>query len=304
MIVHVLYTPGVDGYLRIGALARRTGVSAELLRAWERRYGLLRPARTDGGFRLFSEDDVRRVETMRDHLASGLSAAEAARLSLAAPSADGPVVQRTAAELVERLERFDETGAHTLIDSLLATLTLEAVLRDVVLPALATIGERWERDETTIAQEHFASALLRGRLLALARRWGAGSGPHAILACAPGDLHDLALIAFGLALRNHGWRITYLGPDTPVPTTADTAAELGADVVVVAATLPARLEEAEAELARIAHERRLVLAGPAATRAAADHIGAELLAGDPVEAAAALAASHHAADRRNPPGAG
>src|SRR3954462_3969373 len=79
-----------QAYLRIGELSRRTGVSPELLRAWERRYALLRPQRTDGGFRLYSHDDLRRVEAMRGPLARGVSAVQAAALTAAAePSAAG-----------------------------------------------------------------------------------------------------------------------------------------------------------------------------------------------------------------------
>ena len=92
------------------------------------------------------------------------------------------------------------------------------MLRDVVLPYLRDLGERWERGEATVAQEHFASNVLRGRLLGLARGWGRGSGPRAVLACAPGELHDLPLIVFGLVLSARGWVITYLGPDTPIST--------------------------------------------------------------------------------------
>ena len=167
----------------------------------------------------------------------GLSAAQAARLALAGPPSSAAAVDRPAPALVDRLERFDEAGAHAHLDALLGSLTLETVLLQAVLPALATIGDRWERGEVSVAQEHFASALIRGRLLGLARRWGAGAGPHALLACPPGELHDLGLIAFGLALRGQGWRITYLGPDTPIETIADAAAAVDADVVVVAATL-------------------------------------------------------------------
>ena len=75
-------TAGGDGYLRIGELSRRTGVAPELLRAWERRYGLLRPARSEGGFRLYSDADEQRVQRMRQHLRQGLAAAEAARRSV------------------------------------------------------------------------------------------------------------------------------------------------------------------------------------------------------------------------------
>jgi hypothetical protein len=72
-----------------------------------------------------------------------------------------------------------------VLDGLLGTLSVEAVLAEVVLPYLHELGEAWERGEASVAQEHFASALLRGRLLGLARGWGGGSGPHALLACPP-----------------------------------------------------------------------------------------------------------------------
>ena len=136
-----------DKLLRIGELSRRVGVPVESLRAWERRYGLLDPSRTQGGFRLYGEDDVARVLAMRANLERGLFAAEAARLALAddvgdEPAAPGPVVD--ADELAAALDRFDEAGAQRALDSLLAALTLDVVLRDVLLPYLHELGERWE----------------------------------------------------------------------------------------------------------------------------------------------------------------
>ena len=93
-----------------------------------------------------------------------------------------------------------------------------------MLPYLRELGERWERGDASIGQEHFATGILRGRLLGLARGWGARArGPHALLACAPGEHHELGLIAFGLGLRDRYWRITYLGPDTPLDTVAEIA---------------------------------------------------------------------------------
>jgi MerR family transcriptional regulator, light-induced transcriptional regulator len=90
------------GHVRIGELSRRSGVSPELLRAWEQRYGLLRPLRSEGGFRLYSPEDEQRIAVMRSHLGRGLSAAEAARLTLAeqdvtAPHAETPALERGAA---------------------------------------------------------------------------------------------------------------------------------------------------------------------------------------------------------------
>ncbi len=291
---------GTEGYLRIGELSRRTGVAPELLRAWERRYGLLRPARSEGGFRLYSSGDEQRVELMRRHLRGGIAAAEAARLAIedaAAIESNGgeQAVRPERAELAElasrlraSLDAFDEVGAHAAFDRLLGALTLEAVLRDVVMPYLTELGARWESGEATVAQEHFASNLLRGRLLGLARGWDGGGGPRAVLACAPGELHDLALIVFGLALRRGGWRITYLGPDTPVDTLAETAKQLSPGLVVVAASSSRRLKPLEAALSRFARTTRVAIGGAGASAGLAGRTGAEHLDGDPVTAAIEL----------------
>jgi MerR family transcriptional regulator, light-induced transcriptional regulator len=270
--------------LRIGELARRVGVTPELLRAWERRYGLLRPERSAGGYRLYSSEDERRVRTMTTAIGRGISAGEAARLAL-----DDGQEAPSPGTLVEALVAFDDVGAHAAIDRLLSTLTLDAVLRDWVLPALHELGERWERGEVTVGQEHFASHLLRGRLLGLARGWDRGSGPRALLACPAGEQHDLPLIAFGLALREHGWRITYLGADTPVATIDETASALRPDLVVLAAVDPARLRPCVEALRDLGSRFPLALAGAGADDALAEEIGTRRLADGPVEAAAAVA---------------
>src|SRR3954453_3071238 len=108
--------------LRIGELSQRSGVSPELLRAWERRYGLLRPTRTEGGYRLYSADDERRVAAMRAHLNLGTSAAEAAGLAApdqTAPTA-APELARGAGELRDALDGFGESAAQAALDRLLA----------------------------------------------------------------------------------------------------------------------------------------------------------------------------------------
>src|SRR6188508_2836822 len=156
------------GAVRIGELSRRSGVSPELLRAWERRYGLLQPTRSAGGLRLYSSDDLARVQAMQHHLAEGLAAAEAAALARRGAQPEGEAALFPAAaqrDLDAALSSFDEGGAHAVIDSLLAQVSLDAIIRDVVIPFLHELGDRWEGGEVSIAQEHFASSLLRGRLL-------------------------------------------------------------------------------------------------------------------------------------------
>jgi MerR family transcriptional regulator, light-induced transcriptional regulator len=245
-----------SGPLRIGELSRRSGVSPALLRAWERRYGLLRPTRSAGGLRLYSANDLARVQAMQQHLAEGLAAAEAAAIASRDAQSAGEIAPAPAAaqrELAAALAAFDEVGAHAAIDSLLAQVSLDTMLRDVVIPYLHELGDGWERGDVSIAQEHFASSLLRGRLLGLARGWGGGLGPSVVLACAPGEQHDLGLIAFGLALRARAWRIVF----------------------VVSSVDGRRFRRHTDELADLAVDYRLCLGGAGAAKA---RVGDDVLA--------------------------
>jgi MerR family transcriptional regulator, light-induced transcriptional regulator len=279
--------------LRIGELSRRLGVSDYVLRAWENRYGLLQPVRSSGGFRLYSEEDEWRIRRMQAYLADGLSAAEAARATLSADASTppglpaGPALAASAGEglsaaLRQALDAFDEPAAQAVLDRMLADLSVPAVLRDVVLPYLADLGERWQRGTASVTMEHFASNLIRGRLAGLARGWGSGHGPQALLACAPGELHDMALMVFGIVLHRNGWRIGYFGASTPLEELERAVDASSPDLVVLTATLPETLEPLGPELASLARRAPLALAGAGATAQIASAVGARLMAGDPV----------------------
>ncbi len=284
------------GVLRIGELSRRVGVSDHVLRAWEARYGLFHPIRSTGGFRLYSPVDERRVRRMQFHLAQGLSAAEAAHAAigetLSSSGSDGAQwtgqasgVTDLATALRDSLDALDEPTAQATLDRLMSDLTLETVLRDVLLPYLYDLGERWRRDEITIAQEHFASNVIRGRLGGLARGWGTGHGPRVVIGCPPGEQHDLPLMMFGIILSRRGWRVDYLGASTPVEEMVRVASQVHPDLVVVAAVNPDRFAEVVPELSGLAAMAPLALAGAGATRRMADALGARLLTDDPVTAA-------------------
>jgi DNA-binding transcriptional MerR regulator len=276
-----------DGVLRIGELSKRSGVSPELLRAWERRYGLLRPVRSAGGLRLYTPADVERVHVMRQHLADGLAAAEAAALALRAGVGDAATPMALLPEavrddLADALDRYDEPRAQAILDRLLAVVTVDTLLSEVVLPYLHELGERWQRGDASVAQEHFASSVVRGRLLGLARGWGLGLGPTAVLACLPGEQHDLGLIAFGLALRSRGWRIVYLGSDSPIETVEEMSRQLDPSLVVLAAASSERVEPVVTQLRALAGRHRLALGGAAAGYDGLEASGALALSGDPI----------------------
>ncbi len=281
-----------DGPLvRIGELSRRLGVSVHVLRAWESRYGLLQPTRSTGGFRLYSGADEARIRRMQAYLAEGLSAAEAARTVLRADGsavadqaqpATASIVVDLAAALRQALDAFDEPAAQGVLDRLISELSLATVLRDVLIPYLAELGDRWHRGAASVAQEHFASNVVRGRLAGLARGWGSGHGPRAILACPSGELHDLALMVFGIVLNRNGWRIDYLGANTPIEELAVAIDSTHPDLVVLAATQPKIFPPLRARLLAISRHIPLALAGAGATPRFANSVHARLLPGDPV----------------------
>jgi MerR family transcriptional regulator, light-induced transcriptional regulator len=265
------------------------GVSPELLRAWEQRYGLLRPTRSPGGYRLYGEEDAQRVARMRGALDEGLSAAEAARVALAARVPSDGLIEVTRTRLLDAAERYDEAAVHAALDEGIAAFGLEEFLRDLVLPTLVELGRRWKDGKIEVGQEHFASTLVRGRLLALARLWGRGAGPLALLACAPGEQHDISLIIFGLLLRSYGWRVLFLGADTPFWTLEDAARTTAPAVVVVVTFDPALLESEGVALRRLGRIAPLVLSGPGASSAMSAKLRVRRLDGDLVDAARVVA---------------
>jgi DNA-binding transcriptional MerR regulator len=287
--------PQEDPQLRIGELSRRVDVDPALLRAWEKRYGLLAPRRSDGNFRLYSLDDVARVRAMKGHLARGLAAAEAAQLALARPAprepADVPGAQdrsQVVAELYSALAELDEQGAYVILDRAFALNSLEEVLGEIILPCLRKIGDCWQQGEITVAQEHFGSALLRGTLFSLTRGWSSGEGRTAVLACLPGEQHDIGLICFGLILWRHGWRIVYVGQDTPLGELQSVVDTTQPELVVVIGLAPGLFGGVEDDLRSLAAVAPLAVAG--ADPEIASRVDAMLLENDVIAAALTVAA--------------
>jgi MerR family transcriptional regulator, light-induced transcriptional regulator len=159
-------------------------------------------------------------------------------------------LSHAAATLARALDKLDEPAAQATFDRLLADFTVETVLRNVVMPYSHELGIRWQ--------------------------------PLAILACAPEELHDLALLVFRIVLNRKGWRVGYLGVSTPLDDVMTTAAELHPDLVVLAASVPERFTAHTNALSRLARIAPLALAGAGATKHIADAVSARLLGDDPV----------------------
>lgn len=300
---------------RIGVLASRVGVSETLLRAWELRYGLLSPTRSDAGYRLYGPEDERRARAMQDARRRGVPAGQAAAEILASersssrlPGAPGPRYATTAAldtegtlsALQAAMVAYDVGSMHAALDRILVEVSAETAIKDVLLPFLASVGAGWAAGDFDVADEHFASDLVRARLAALSIGPGSRTGPVAVLACPPTESHDIALKAFEVVLLRAGWRTRFLGPQTPVRSLEVAVGVVEPDLLVLAGTRPEAFhvdpDDVEA-VARLAAATRVVLAGAGADRAAAERWGAEVLEGDPVTAAGSLVGTARRATR-------
>ena len=286
-----------ESLIRIGELSRRSGVSPEVLRAWERRYHLFAPSRSEGGFRLYSASDIVRISAMKRLISEGFAASEAARQVRLGPTPEAtgpslvppPLLDQRLVGFKTALLSFDESGSHAEIDRLLMELDTETVMRHLFLPALQEIGQLWQQGRLTIAQEHFASNLMRRRLGGFARGWDEGTGPSALLACPPEEDHDIPLLMFGIALANRGWRITYLGARTPVDDLVKTARRTAPGCVILASQNSHAFTAVAAPLHKMAKDIRVAIGGAGATREVAAACGATLLSGDPIAGAVDVA---------------
>ena len=234
---------------------------------------------------------------MQRYVAEGVPVAQAAELTIAARFAisagGGRVVPQhdvSAAqeEIRGALARFDETSAQRTLERLFVAFTPTTVARDVLLPYMHELGEQWSTGRVTVAEEHFATNFFQARLYALARGWDRGLGPRALLACAPGEQHSFALVVFGIALHELGWRITYLGADTPIDALAEVAEVVHPEVTVVSAAMRQRLAGHTKPLSSFRERWSLALGGPGITTRLVEQTGALHLDEDPVTAAGTL----------------
>ncbi len=259
----------------IRAVSRLTGISVDTLRAWERRYDAVTPARNDRG-RLYTDADVARLKTLgelvtRGHAIgtiAGLADRELGRLRESAETHRDPQYQLPAdvSVLSRALDRYD-------LDAIDATLNRHAVVlppRDlvfaVILPLLAEVGRRWEAGLLRPSQEHLVSSIVRSVLGGLLR---ASTRPHAspkvVFATPTGERHELALLSAALLAASAGFGVIYLGPDLPAADIGHAAAIAGARVVIVGLTTPDAVARPEIHrLARLPDGIELWLGGPAA----------------------------------------
>jgi methanogenic corrinoid protein MtbC1 len=278
--------------LNIAALSRRTGVAPDTLRKWEQRYQILRPTRTAGGQRRYSERDAARVEWLCERLREGYRIGEAAQLLGTTDVSTTRSPKEHLRTILAVLETGDAAEIGLLIDQAFALHGFDETLEEILRPLLRTIGEGWERGELTVAEEHVVTEAVRSRLGHLLGDSGGGLRGTLVLACAPGERHELGLMMLAIALRRDGWKVIYLGADTPVADALSLAEKQSAKLLA----LSLAMEERADGLRRAAIDTdaiELVIGGAAASPALAKQLNARYAGGkrlaDSVAAIRALA---------------
>lgn len=275
--------------LNIAALAKRTGVAPDTLRKWEQRYQILRPTRTAGGQRRYSERDVARVEWLCERLREGYRIGEAASLLGSADTTPTRSPQDQLQAMLDAIDAGEPARVGVLVDQALALHGVDATFDDVLIPLLRTVGQRWQHSELSVGDEHLVTETVRSRLGHLLADAGSGGHGTAALACAPGEQHELGLMMVAIRLRRDGWRVVYLGANTPVADAVTVAQRQGARLLGISVTTPhnlTALERATAETDGLT----IVLGGAAASPAAAKRLGAIHVGGGLAEAVAAVRA--------------
>ncbi len=226
----------------------RTGLSPHVLRAWERRYQVVSPTRTDGGQRLYSDLDVERLLRLRRLTDQGhgigriaqLPLPELVRLEAEAPTDTPPLAGTAAAEAVsaslEATRRLNDTELQAILERAAITLGASLFIDQVLGPLLERIGEGWSQRTVSVAQEHLASAVIRRVLGWLMRLYEVRTGaPRVVVATPPHYTHELGALMAAASAAAEGWAVTYLGPDLPVADLVNAAGQSGARAVAISA---------------------------------------------------------------------
>lgn len=233
----------------------RSGVSIPLLRAWERRYGAVRPERTAAGYRLYDEDAIAVLSTMRRLVVSGWSPSEAARAiregtvppdaTDAGPTPPGGASDdRPGGRLLKAATDISAEGVEAALDDMFSRGSYEAVVDGMLMPALVALGDAWAAGLLDIAGEHLASAAVARRLTAAYNAAAAAAGGGVLVGAPPGSRHELGQLAFAVALLRQGVPVTYLGGDVPVASWVAAARRTSAIGAVVSVATSADLASA------------------------------------------------------------
>jgi len=238
-----------------------TGVPEATLRAWERRYGMVRPERTDGGYRVYDDDDLDRLRQMRDLVAQGWAPRQAAEQVRPGPSGGQPPATD---EFVAAAAAGDVVGLRAVLQQASESASCESFVQDWLLPAVSDLGVAWSRGEVSVGGEHLAAHTVMRHLAGVFEAAGRHSvGQRVLVGLPAGARHEIGAFAFATLARRRGLDVRYAGADLPVGDWVGLAGqdELDAAVVCVPMSEDAAAAQETVDALRAAHPRLLVAAG-------------------------------------------
>jgi MerR family transcriptional regulator, light-induced transcriptional regulator len=252
-------------------VARRTGLTPDLIRVWERRYSAVTPARSRTRRRLYSEPEILRLQLLRDVTRAGHGIGQIARLEeddLRALLRKEPATMEAVgtippppprdhfAEGLAAILRLDAEALEAVLSRAASELGRLALLEQVLAPLIDRIGDLWQKGELRIANEHMATAVIRAFLTGLTRFHALPEGAPRILVTTPvGHVHELGAILAAVAAHHQGWRVTYLGPSLPAEEIAGAALQHRVRAVALSLVYPEDDPSLETEFT---HLRRLL----------------------------------------------
>lgn len=227
-----------DNYYPIRAVSEQTGVNAVTLRAWERRYGLIKPSRTPKGHRLYSDADIALITEVCERLNQGISISRIANdinnRTNRSESEESDVWDSYLNAMISGIQQFDENTLDTVYNEANAIYPVDVVTNRLIVPLLKMIGDRWSDKTGSVAEEHFFSVYLRNKLGArFHHQNGVNRGHRLIAACLPGEHHEFGLLLFALSAHSRGYRMILLGADMPIEELAHVAATIECEGIVL-----------------------------------------------------------------------
>ena len=244
-----------DPKYTIKTVTTQTGVRAVTIRAWENRYGLLNPQRSENRYRLYSDRDVAMLRWVKSQVDQGISISSVVRdLNNILSRGEFPEVlptitprprsyqpvppEKISIQLFEALFKHDDSTSNELLKQASSMYDLTTVCTEVIGNTLIKIGDAWHRGEMRITDEHFASRYLQGKLLNLLQAYPNRRGaPLILLTSAPEETHEIACLMLSVMLRHDGYRVEYLGPDLPIDDLVDYSKQEKPAMVVMSATM-------------------------------------------------------------------
>lgn len=207
-------------------VSRLTGVRPELLRRWEKRYHLFKPKRAENRYREFDDEDVQLLLYIRQQIDHGRSIGELAAegrealLHQLTPAQASPGQQDETClidELLGYIQHLDKPRLEARLAECAVHHSFATLLHTVFVPLMHRLGELWATGEVSVASEHFATMVLKQRLLTMLQTTAPGaSAPLLLCACPAKEFHELGLLVFAYIMQQDGWQVCYLGPDLPL----------------------------------------------------------------------------------------